>query len=761
VGTPLRLLIAICLLGLGCVHGHAADNKRLALIIANSQYQHTAVLKNPPNDAKMIAEKLRDLGFEVQVETDLDAKGFSRIFKSFSAKLDKNTDALFYYAGHGLDYLGENYLVAVDAKLQSEATIQFETFRLNAVRNLIEQQAGTTLIFWDGCRNNPLANGLLSTRLTVVMDSSPAVRASAPIPPSRGDTMVVFSAGPGNYAIDGLGALSPFAEALAKHVATPNIEIGSMLTRVTADVVAKTKNYQKPQVLSQLAKEFYFKQQQDDAQLAYKQEIEALHAKIELLERQPKSEAHFEIVSSEAGNKQISTVTEGARSVADPARISPSLAATSSENLVKQNTPAAPPSAPQVAPSTPPLNTEKLTKQEAATTQPPIANPATNTVPIGGVTESAPGNQEPSVVVSVNPGQTTIVRKLRISPNGKLLAIGGDDGIVRIVNLDTFEIVQTIHAHDGRISDIDFAPDNQTLLTAGRDGFLRFWDARIGQKVRADLQVAGSVPYTARFNPAFPDRYVLMGDREGRLLAWDFARGGKLVVNTKFHNGPVLSVGYRPGGKGAYLSAGADGLLKVRLPEGQRYVVNAHTGPIFAAGYNQSGNLIYTAGSDRKIKIWDPDAGNHKDPLAVLAGHLKYVLTAAISQDGRMLVSGGGDKAIDLWDVASRKLIGRLLGHTSDIEALEFTPNNRFVISASEDRTVRIWSVDGHKELVRMFFRNDSGKFAGVTCDNKSFGDKDASVMTIFIDGRAVAENKAENALNYIGHGISVVDAQR
>ena len=145
----------------------------------------------------------------------------------------------------------------------------------------------------------------------------------------------------------------------------------------------------------------------------------------------------------------------------------------------------------------------------------------------------------------------------------------------------------------------------------------------------------------------------------------------------------------------------------------------------------------------------------------MLEGHLKYVLAAAVSQDGKILACGGGDKAVDLWEVASHKLIGRLLGHTSDIEALAFTPNNRFVISASEDRSVRIWPVEGQKELVRMFFRKDSGKYAGVTSDNKSFGDKDAGVMTIFVDGRAVAENKTDYALNYIGHGISVVDAQK
>jgi WD40 repeat protein len=737
VSALIRIVLAFCLFGVGCAN--ATDNKRLALVIANSAYLHTRVLKNPPSDSKLVAGKLRDLGFQVQVEKDLDAKSFSRIIQDFASKLDKNTDALFYYAGHGLQYQGENYLVAVDAKLESEATIQFETFRLNTVINLIESKASTALIFWDGCRNNPLANGMQIAKLSLITESSPAVRASVPISPSRGDTLVVFSAEPGRFALDGSGDFSPFAEALAKHVATPNLEIEAMLKRVKADVLAKTKD-QQPQVLSQLAKEFYFNQQENE-QLAYKQELDALRAKLTQLEH-PAPEKQFEIVSVELAAKQDSPLTQMTPPVVSfAAPASPATA--SSKSTAKQESPL-PQMTPVVAPSAPPPSPAGASE------------PASQVAPV-----VEPNTSRPDVVVSVNSGQSTIIRKLKIAPDGKLLAIGADDGIIRIVSLDTFEVIQTIRAHEGRISDLDFAPNSHTLLSAGRDGFLRFWDAKGGQKTRVDLRVVGSVPYAARFNPEFPERYVLMGDKEGRLFAWDLDRTDRLVVNGKFHTGPVQSVAYQPKGKGTYLSAGGDGLLKVRLPEGQRFVVHAHAGPIFAAGYNQSGNLIYTAGSDRKIKIWDPNIlKNREDPLAVLQGHLKYVLAAAVSQDEKTMATGGGDKAIDLWEVASRKLIGRLLGHTSDIEALAFTPNNHFVISASEDRTVRIWSVDGQRELVRLFFRNDSSKYAGTTNDNKSFGDRDAGVMTVFIDGRAVTERSAAYALDYIGHGISIVDVK-
>src|SRR5262249_36556561 len=131
----------------------AAGVKRLALVVANSSYVHTTALTNPVSDAALIGDKLRQLGFEVQFARDVGARQFSEIIEEFKQKLDKNSEVLFYYAGHGLQFRGENFLVGIDARLNSEATLQFETYKLNTVLNLLEQRAGTTLLFWDACRD--------------------------------------------------------------------------------------------------------------------------------------------------------------------------------------------------------------------------------------------------------------------------------------------------------------------------------------------------------------------------------------------------------------------------------------------------------------------------------------------------------------------------------------------------------------------------------------------------------------------------------
>jgi WD40 repeat protein/uncharacterized caspase-like protein len=715
--TGLRVFLYM-LIAFAAVHAEIpaahAVNKRVALVIANAEYAYTKPLRNPVNDANLIASKLHDLGFEVQIERELNAKGFSQAIQTFSSKLDKNTDALFYYAGHGLQFRGENYLVGIDAKLQSEATIQFETFRLNTVISLLETKAGTTLIFWDGCRNNPLADRLLQSASDSVSESSSAVRAgSAPVAPRRGDTLVVYSAESGKFALDGRGNWSPFAEALAKHIATPDLEVETMLKLVTAEVLEATKAYQRPERLSQLTKDFYFRRE-EKARNAYEEELANLRGQLAQL-RRPASEKRFTFVAPQQTERKTSPLTT--------ASTSPAAARGAGYPVTSIPQEISSASIPQEIPS-------------ASTNEPDVG--------------------QSGIVVTVNTLRSAIVRKLRISPSGKLLAVGGEDGIVRIVSLDTFEVIRAIHAHTGRISDLDFTPDNKTLLSAGRDGLLRFWNPITGQKVMEDLQIRGSVPYSARVNPEFP-RFVLMGDKAGRLFAWDLNHNRRLITNAEFHKGPVFSVAYQPGGKGTFLSAGGDGLLKIRLPSGTRFVVHAHNGPVFNTGYSSNGAFIYTAGMDRKIKIWESSNLARGYPKMILMGHLKYVISANLSPDDKTLVTGGGDKAINLWDLASRKLIGRLVGHTNDIEALAFTPNGRFIVSASEDKSVKIWSVDDLNELVRLFFKNGSEKYAGVTYDNQSFGDLDSGLMSVFVDGRAVSDEEALRSVKYIGHGIPIV----
>lgn len=708
-----------------------AQSKRQALIVANAAYQSTRPLDNPGNDAKLIADKLQRLGFTVRMEKDVDARRLADILDDFAGRLDKETAAVFYYAGHGLQFDGENYLVGVDAKLKGQTTLQFEAFKLNTLIAALESRAGTSLLFWDACRDNPLAEGFYRSIGPVgrsVADLK--TRSGAAIVPERkADTLIVFSAEPGKVALDGEKDLSPFAAALAQHIDSTNLEVEVMLKRVQGDVQQATRGQQRPERLSKLQTEFYFNP--SSSQLAAEAELQKLKARLAELETaaaRPSERARFRIVGlDEASFKKVAAVTS--RSVGG-----------SSEPETK-----APPVAPKVA----------VTQPKPDPAPAPVAPPVTPAAPPTAAPSQLPAS-EPNVVIAVNHKDAAVVRRLRLSPDGQTLAVGDDDGLVHMVRLDTFEVIATFQAHGARISDLDFSPDSRTLLTAGRDGTLRYWDVADPTKARRELKASGSIPYSARINSSNPERWVVMGDERGNLVAWDNTQG-RIITQGKYHEGPVYAAAYQPGGGGTYFSAGADGQIRIRLAEGERYAIKAHDKTLRVAAYSHSGRLIYSAGDDRKVKVWPADTLKDAKPDAVLEGHLKYILAADMTPGETLLATGGGDKIINLWDVEKKQLVGRLKGHTSDVEAISFAPNGKFLVSASEDQSVRVWSIETKEELVRLFFRRKGKEYVGVTLDNQLFGERNSGLVTIYVNGRAVTGAEADEQVRYIGRGISII----
>ncbi len=217
--------------------------RRVALIVGNTAYQHTDPLTNPSNDAKAVAASLRRIGFQQVIDgIDLDAEKLAGKVRDFSRALKGADLAFFFYAGHGVQVNGLNYMMPIDAKLAEESDVYSETVELNDVLKHMERQAKTNIIILDACRNNPLQRNLargMGTRSAAASQGLAEIRSGV-------GTLIVFATQPGNVALDGSETNSPFTAGLLKHLETPNIDIAIMLRRVRDDVIDSTKGQQVP-----------------------------------------------------------------------------------------------------------------------------------------------------------------------------------------------------------------------------------------------------------------------------------------------------------------------------------------------------------------------------------------------------------------------------------------------------------------------------------------------------------------------------------
>jgi hypothetical protein len=221
---------------------------RVALVIGNANYP-TQSLKTPVNDANDIATSLRQHGFDVITLTNATKRQMENAISQLKAKADQNSVALFYYAGHGIQKDGHNYLIPVDADPQSESDVEYTCTDVNRVLSNMEASGCTrNIVVLDACRNNPFERSWTrggSTRgLTNI---------NAP-----DGTFISYATSPGKVAYDGSGRNSPYAESLIQSLKTPQIELYDLFREVIADVKAKTNGAQSPWISTNFNGKFYF-----------------------------------------------------------------------------------------------------------------------------------------------------------------------------------------------------------------------------------------------------------------------------------------------------------------------------------------------------------------------------------------------------------------------------------------------------------------------------------------------------------------------
>ncbi|NOQ64441.1 MAG: hypothetical protein GQ582_08015 [Methyloprofundus sp.] len=225
------------------------DKKRIALVIGNSDYK-IGYLKNPKNDAIDIAKALQNLDFSVILEVDATQEEMDSAILRFSKQLRAGDIGLFYYAGHGVQVEGSNFLIPIAAPINEERDVKYRATNLSQVlEGMRDSQSSLNIIVIDACRDNPLPKSSRSTTRGLTRVASPP------------GSIIIYSTSPGAVASDGMGRNGLFTKHLLRFIATPNSPIESILKQVSKGVQHESKNQQVPWVESSFTGDFYFLKQ--------------------------------------------------------------------------------------------------------------------------------------------------------------------------------------------------------------------------------------------------------------------------------------------------------------------------------------------------------------------------------------------------------------------------------------------------------------------------------------------------------------------
>lgn len=279
-----------------------SKERRLALVMGNSQYDGLDDLPNVKNDTDLISSKLKGLGFQTEVVLNASRREMLTKINEFGQQLDDNDVGLFYYAGHAVQQGSANYLIpSQDVSEMDQSTLEFDAVDLNRVVAQMRVAASDiNIIILDACRDNPFKDTSANRGIGQTKGLA------APTANVRG-MYIAYSTSPGSVAADGDYDNSPYTSALASYIDEPGLGINEIFTKVRSDVIEQTNNKQIPWEMSSLTADFYFSDEQTEEEKSNELEIEAEMARLrELLEQ----ERQAKIAAEEERKKAVARLNE-------------------------------------------------------------------------------------------------------------------------------------------------------------------------------------------------------------------------------------------------------------------------------------------------------------------------------------------------------------------------------------------------------------------------------------------------------------------
>ena len=667
----IRLVAIYCAGVVGAVPAQA--EKRVALVIGNGTYTKVARLNNPNNDAAAMEAMFKAAAFTSVVRlNDLGVTAMKRAVRDFSDTAQDADIAVVFYAGHGIEVAGVNYLIPIDAVLERDIDVQDEAVSLDRINQVLEPVKRLRLIILDACRDNPFARSMRRTIATRSVRSYGEIDERS-LPPN---TLIAYAQRAGFTAEDGVGSSnSPYTTALIKHLPTPGLDIELALRRVRDEVLRATKNKQEPFRYGSLGGA-------EIALIAKPTEAE--------LPKKSESTAPSPLGQAAAEWNTLRTKTDIAELEAFAKRHQGSyfadLARARIDELKKQQVAAAK------------TETEQKTKRPEAVEQKTALAPAPKVLsptPLGG---TRPGQSTtPTPTALVFQGHSDTVLSVAFSPDGKTVASGSTDTTVRFIDpLNAIAKGAPITGHISPVSAVRFSPDGDVLATAGSGGderTVRLWNV-------GDRGVIG------RLTGHLDSVYDVVFSLDGTMLAtasadatvrlWSLS-SRRQIASLSGHGGPVRAVTFSPDGK-LLASAGADGTVRLWDVERRTSIANLKArDEVNAVAFSPDGKLLASGGRENTVRLWNVDDRRAKGAIDIVSTTSGWVRSLAFSPDGRALAAGSVDNRIRIWDAAGGDLLVELTGHGNSVNGIAFRqgPGPELLLASAGDRTVRLWNLTG------------------------------------------------------------------